>query len=72
MILNLVTRKSLWMRSTTIETQVKEKAAGQTDLENLDAFKALEAQGMTVENDRLLIQYEIVMTNRRPKRVYIG
>ena len=60
MILNLVTRKSFWMRSWTVKTQIKEKAAGQIDLGDLwiDRFRVY---GMIVENDRLLIQYEIRM-----------
>ena len=62
LILNLVTRKSFWMRSTTVETQVKEKAADQIDLGNLHASYM---HGMIVENDRLLIQYVIIMSNLR-------
>ena len=71
LILNLVTRKLLWMRSTTVETQVKEKAAGQIDLGNLHTSWA-RVYGMIVENDRLLIEYIIRMTDLREKRACIG
>ena len=71
LILNLVTRKSFWMRTTTIETQVKEKAAGQVDLGNFLASRT-RVYGMEVENDRLLIFYDVIMTNLRDKRATIG
>ena len=60
LILNLVTRKSFWMRSTTVKTQIKEKAAGQIDLRHLWTNR-FRAYGMIVENDRLLFLYEIIM-----------
>ena len=67
LILNLVTRKSFWMRSTTVETQVKEKAADQIDLGNFHASWVL-VHGTIVENDRLLVQYKITLYKERRTR----
>ena len=55
LILNLVTRKSFSMRSTTVITQFKEKAAGRIDWRNLriHQFPYLKWNGIIVKNDRL-------------------
>ena len=60
LILNLVNRTKFWMRSGTITTQVKDKAAGRIDLEDSrgwerDGF----AYRMNVENDGIFIKFSI-------------
>ena len=61
LLLNLVTRKLFWMRTTTVKTQMKEKAAGQVDFGGLWVTRA-QAYQMFVESDRLVIRYSIRMT----------
>ena len=58
LILNLVTRTKFWMRSTTLITQMMEKAAGQVDFGRLWVFWD-QAYQMLVESDRLVIRYSI-------------
>ena len=70
MILNLVTRRSFWIRHATLVTQMKEKAAGRI------AFGGLleswtEARELIVENDRLVIFYVIEMSNET-RNVQLG
>ena len=60
LILNLVTRTKFWMRSTTLITQIKEKAAGHVDFGELDVTRA-QANRMFVESDRLVISFSIRM-----------
>lgn len=61
LILNLVTRRSFWMRNTTIKTQIKEKALGRIDFEDLWITRA-HAYHMIVESERLVVQYSIHMS----------
>ena len=60
LILNLVNRTKFWMRSGTVKTQVKDKAAGRIDLEN---FRGWERDGfayrMNVGNDGIVIKFKI-------------
>ena len=62
LIMNLVTRTKFWMRSGTLRTQVKEKAAGRIDFEDIMAqgytVNAYASQ-MNVEKDRIVIKYKI-------------
>ena len=62
LVLNLVTRTKFWMRFGTLTTQVKEKAAGRIDLADFWAQKAGGSRlgQMTVERDRILINYVIL------------
>ena len=60
LILNLITRRPFWMRSTTLATQIKEKAAGQADFGGLEVTRS-EPYHMYVESDGLIIPYIIEM-----------
>ena len=62
LILNLVTRKSLWIRHTTLVTQMKEKAARRIAYGGL-LESWTEAHEIILENDRLVIPYKIQMSN---------
>ena len=63
LIMNLVTRTKFWIRSGTLRTQVKEKAAGRIDFEDIMAqgytVNAYASQ-MNVEKDRIVITYKIL------------
>ena len=58
LILNLVNRTKFWMRRGTVTTQIKDKAAGQIDLENFTGPYGYASQ-MNVENDRIVIKFKI-------------
>ena len=58
LILNLVNRTKFWMRSGTVKTQVKDKAAGRIDLENFRERNDIAYQ-MNVENDGIVIKFTI-------------
>ena len=60
LVLNLITRKSFWMWSTTLVTQMMEKAAGQVDFRGLVGTRS-EATYMFVESDEVIIGYKIRM-----------
>ena len=57
LILNLVNRTKFWMRSGTVKTQVKDKAAGRIDLENIRG--SCYFSQMNVENDGIVIKFKI-------------
>ena len=60
LILNLANRKKFWMRSGTVRTQVKDKAAGRIDLENFRGSEWIGfAYEMNVENDGIVIKFKI-------------
>ena len=61
LILNLVTRRSFWMRNTTLIAQIKEKALGRIDMGDLWITRA-SAYDMIVESDRLVVQYTVRMS----------
>ena len=65
MILNLITRKSFWMRTTTIETQAKEKVAGRIDLSDF-LIRMSQTWQMTVEDNKVIIEYIICMDEYGP------
>ena len=65
MILNLITRKSFWMRTRTIETQAKEKVSGRIDLDDFLIDMSQPCQ-MTVEENKVIIEYMICMDEYGP------
>ena len=64
MILNLITRKPYWMETRIIETQVKEKVAGQMDLSDF-VMTGSEPIDMFVVDKGAIIEYKIVMDEQR-------
>ena len=66
MVLNLITRKSFWMGTRIIETQAKEKVAGQMDLSGF-VINVTESYpiDMIVIDERAIIEYKIVMDEQR-------
>ena len=61
LILNLVTRRSFWMRNATLKAQIKEKALGRIDMGDLWITRA-NACHMSIESDRLVVLYSIHMS----------
>ena len=61
LLLNLVTRRSFWMRNTTLKAQIKQKVLGRIDLGDFWITRAYAYQ-MIVESDRLVVRYKIAMT----------
>ena len=64
MVLNLITRKPYWMETRIIETQAKEKVAGQMDLSDF-VMTGSEPIDMFVVDKRAIIEYKIVMDEQR-------
>ena len=64
MILNLITRKPFWMETRIIETQAKEKVAGQMDLSDF-VMTGSEPIDMFVVDKSAIIEYKIVMDEQR-------
>ena len=61
LLLNLVTRRSFWMRSTILKAQIKEKALGRIDFGDLWITRA-NVYHMVGDSDGLAVQYSIRMS----------
>ena len=64
LILNLITRKSFWMRTRIIETQAEEKVAGRMDFTDFVMTMSYTSK-MIVEDKRVMIEYIIAMDELR-------